>query len=268
MRSDVRNGLRPVKSAQRVAEVLELLAGAEGGSSLTRIHQELGYPKSSLHQLLQTLVHTGWVETDSSGTRYSVGMRALLVGTAYLDGSTLLAAARPVLARLRDATGETVHIARLDGPDVVYLATYESKHFLRVYSRVGHRQPAHTTSLGKSLLAEREDREIDAMLPSRLTAQTPNSTTSRATLLRDLAATRRRGYALESEENTVGLACVGCALHDSRPPVHAISCSVPIARLSPGRTEQIAASLLEARDSIDQLTRPTSSHERLGHLSD
>ena len=262
MTTDHSNGSRPVKSAQRTVEVLELLARDQGGSSLASIHEQLGYPKSSLYVLLQTLVGAGWVETDGTGTRYSVGMRALLVGTAYIDGNDLLATARPLLGELRDSTSETVHIAKLDGSDVVYFATYESKHYLRVYSRVGRRQPAYTTSLGKALLAERSDSEVLALLPQKLVAQTPNSITTRADLLRDLAETRIRGYALDNQENTIGLSCVGVALHDGGPPVHAVSCSVPIARLGPGRMEEIAASLRATCQMIDDLTARANTRRR------
>jgi IclR family acetate operon transcriptional repressor len=248
----------PVKSARRTVELLEFLAGEAQGCTLASVHQHLGHPKSSLYMLLRTLVGAGWVETDPTGTLYRVGLRALLVGTAYIDGSGLLAAARQTLEQLRDTTGETVHIAGLDGSDVVYLATYESRHYLRAFSRVGRRQPAYTTSLGKSLLADRPDGEVLDLLPARLTGQTPNSITSRSRLMHELVATRRRGYAIDREENTVGLMCVGMALHDSRPALHAVSCSVPVARLSPGRLDEIVASLGQACHRIDELA------ERLG----
>ncbi len=246
----------PVKSARRTIEVLELLAASGGGGNLAALQQQLGYPKSSLYMLLQTLVRAGWVETDATRTLYSVGVRALMVGTAYIDGSDVLARARDVLDRLRDTTTETVHLARLDGSAVVYLATFESKHYLRPFSRVGRWRPAHTTALGKALLAARSDAEVLALLPKRLAAQTTNSITSRSALVEELARTRERGYAIDREENTVGLMCVGAALSDGFPPFHAISCSVPVARLTPGRREEITAALLEARHRIDAtLTR-------------
>jgi IclR family transcriptional regulator, acetate operon repressor len=260
--ADLADHAHSVKSAQRTVEILELLARSGTGLGLAGIHQELGHPKSSLLMLLQTLVSAGWVETDSERTRYRIGLRTLLVGTAYLDGSDLLATVRPMLEQLRDATTETVHIARLDGADVVYLATFESKHYLRAFSRVGRRQPAYTTSLGKALLAERPNDSITTLLPARLISQTPNSITSRAAVLRELTATRRRGYAIDREENTIGLVCVGCAIHDAHPAIHAVSCSVPKARLDSGRLDSIASSLTGACRAIDQLVSRLSLSER------
>src|SRR4051794_23307195 len=78
-----RNGAAPsgaVKSADRTVELLELLAGYSEPLTLSEIHRELAYPKSSLFVLLRTLVARGWVETDRRGTGYSIGVRALLVG--------------------------------------------------------------------------------------------------------------------------------------------------------------------------------------------
>ena len=119
----------PVKSALRTIELLEYFAGHRGLHSLAELQQRLGYPKSSLYMLLRTLVELGWVETDATGTRYGIGVRALLVGTSYIDGDEVVAAARPTLDRLSDDTTETIHLARLDGTNVVYLATRQSQHY-------------------------------------------------------------------------------------------------------------------------------------------
>ncbi len=126
-----------VKSAVRTVELLEYFAGRPGMHSLAAVQEAVGYPKSSLYMLLRTLVELGWVETDATGTRYGIGVRALLVGTSYIDGDEVVAAARPTLDRLSDDTTETIHLARLDGTNVVYLATRQSQHYLRPFTRVG-----------------------------------------------------------------------------------------------------------------------------------
>ncbi|HEV3169397.1 MAG TPA: IclR family transcriptional regulator [Actinocrinis sp.] len=220
-----------VKSADRTVELLELLSRTGEPLTLSEIHRELSYPKSSLFVLLRTLVARGWVETDRRGTGYSIGVRALLVGTSYLDRDPVIRAATRVLEQLRAEVDETVHLARLDGSDVVYLASRESAHQLRLTSRVGRRLPAHATSLGKALLAERTDAEVDALLPGDLVALTPLTLADRPALFADLALTRARGYAAERNENTQGLGCFAVALDYRHPAVDAISCSVPLVRL-------------------------------------
>ena len=241
----VKDGTAPaaVKSADRTVELLELLARTGEPMTLSEIHRELSYPKSSLFVLLRTLVARGWVETDRRGTGYSIGVRALLVGTAYLDRDPVVRAAARVLEQLRGEVDETVHLARLDGPDVVYLASRESTHHLRLTSRVGRRLPAHATALGKALLAQRGDREVDELLPRDLVQVTPHTLTDRAALLVDLAATRARGYATERGQNTEGLGCFAVALDYRHPAVDAISCSVPLVRLD---DPEHAAAVLDA----------------------
>ncbi len=201
-----------VKSAVRTVELLEFFAGRPGMHSLAAVQESVGYPKSSLYMLLRTLVELGWIETDATGTRYGIGVRALLVGTSYIDGDEVVAAARPTLDRLSDDTSETIHLARLDGTSVVYLATRQSQHYLRPFTRVGRRLPAHSTSLGKALLATYTDEQVRKLLPETLEQLTEHTHTDREKLIEELAQIREQGYAVDREENTLGLRCFGIAI--------------------------------------------------------
>jgi IclR family transcriptional regulator, acetate operon repressor len=245
----------PVKSAVRTLELLEFFAGRPGTHSLADVQTALGYPKSSLYMLLRTLVDLGWVETDLTGTRYGIGVRALLVGTSYIDGDEVVATTRAIMDRLADDTTETIHLARLDGADIVYLATRQSQHQLRTFTRVGRRLPAHSTSLGKALLATRTDEQVRELLPARLAPLTDRTHTDRERLIEDLHRIRERGYAVDSEENTLGLRCFGIAIPYRSPARDAVSCSVPIARLAPGREQTILDALFDARDRLTLATR-------------
>ncbi|UCM87210.1 IclR family transcriptional regulator [Streptomyces marincola] len=244
-----------VKSAVRTVELLEFFAGSPGMHSLADVQTAVGYPKSSLYMLLRTLVDLGWVETDATGTRYGIGVRALLVGTSYIDGDEVVAAARPTLDRLSDDTSETIHLARLEGTNVVYLSTRQSEHYLRPFTRVGRRLPAHSTSLGKALLATHSDERVRALLPERLDRLTEHTLTDREQLIAELAQIRERGYATDREENTLGLSCFGIAIPYRTPARDAISCSVPVARLTPAHEQLIREALFDARDRLTLATR-------------
>jgi DNA-binding IclR family transcriptional regulator len=248
-------GVSQVKSAQRTVELLEYFAANRGQHTLGEIQEALGYPKSSLYMLLRTLTECGWVETDPTGTRYAIGVRALLVGTSYIDGDELVSAARDVLDWLSETTGETIHLARADGRDVVYLATRESKHYLRPISRVGRRLPAHTTSLGKALLAELPPLSVRKLLGEDLQQLTEHTLTDHDVLAADLAATGDRGYAVDHEENTIGVCCFGVAVHVSDPARDALSCSVPIARLTGDADARIVEALFTARFRLERQLR-------------
>ena len=123
--------------------------------ALVELARELDIPKSSLHGILRTMIARGWVETDATGTRFGLGVRALQVGAAYLDSDDTVGLVASLLDELAQEFGETVHLGRLDGADVVYIAKRESMHPLRLFSAIGRRLPAHATALGKALLAQR-----------------------------------------------------------------------------------------------------------------
>lgn len=245
----------PVKSADRTVTLLEALATSPHPLTLTELQNMLGVPKSSLYMLLQTLAARGWLACDARLGTYGIGVRALLVGTSYLDHDRVVEAAAGVMNELRAELDETVHLARLDGGEVVYLASRESQHHLRVVSRVGRRVPAYTTSLGKALLATRTDPEVDALLPDRFVALTPNTVRDRRALHAQLHQFRASGYASEHEENTPGLCCFAVALPCSMPAIDALSCSVPKARLDSKHEKQIVAGLLHAARAIDAILR-------------
>ncbi|WP_433463608.1 IclR family transcriptional regulator [Spirillospora sp. CA-128828] len=246
------SGVREVKSAARTLELLELLASRQNRPArLRELTEALDVPRSSLYALLRTLTKHGWVRTDASGTLYGIGIRALLVGTSYLDTDPHLRIVKPVLDQLGETLDETFHLGRLDGFDVVYLATRESSQYLRPYSRVGRRLPAYSTSLGKALLAARVGEDVDRHIPAERPSFTPRTITDRTELEADLARTRERGYAVDREENSLGLHCFALALRYGSPPRDAISCSVPLARLTPEREREIVEAMRRARDRIE-----------------
>ncbi|OON77992.1 IclR family transcriptional regulator [Streptomyces tsukubensis] len=259
--ADAAPGRRPdeVKSAARVLEVLELL-GTEGARfSLAEMANTLAVPKSSLHAILRTMEARRWVDVDGSGTRYGLGLKALLTGTAYLAGDDATSLAGPVLDALAEETGEAVHLGRLDGTDIVYLAKRESKHALRMYSAVGRRLPAHATALGKAVLSRYDGAEVQRMLDWPLERLTPDTVVEPDALLAQLAEARLRGWAVDDGENSADIRCVAVALGTGKGSVDALSCSAPKSRMSDERIEEVALAVTSAARSLSTLLA------RLGH---
>nr|WP_275402531.1 IclR family transcriptional regulator [Streptomyces sp. SID13031] len=240
-----------VKSAERTLRILEVLGDARGPMSVTELHKQTGYPRSSLHQLLHTMIATGWIESTNDGAMVGIGSRALLVGTAYLDRDPALPHAIRTLEVIREDSGYTCHYARLEGASVIYLATREAIAPSRATSRVGRQLPAHATSLGKALLSELTATEVSLELPSDpLPALTANTVGTHAALAEELAEARRRGYSIEREQNVLGLGCVGVPVPYRIPASDAISCSIPIARCTDKEVERVAAII---RSHVQQL---------------
>ncbi|SER79198.1 transcriptional regulator, IclR family [Streptomyces sp. yr375] len=253
--SETGGGVREVKSAGRTVELLELLAArGDRPARLQELADELSVPRSSMYALLQTLIGRGWVRTDVTGSLYGIGIHALLAGTSYLDSDPRVRLVRPYLDEASEALGETIHLGRLDGRSVAYLATRESHEYPRTLSRVGRRLPAHAGALGKALLAERPDEDLPE---GPYEALTPHSHTAREPLRADLAEVRARGYSVDREEGVPGIIGFGFALRYDDPAQDAISCSVPVARLTPEHEGRIVAVMREIRTKIE--TRATGA---------
>ncbi|TDD14249.1 IclR family transcriptional regulator [Nonomuraea diastatica] len=242
-------GVRSVKSAERTIAVLEYLSSADHALSLREVTTGLCLPRASAYALLATLVNTGWIETDDAG-RYRIGLRALRAGASYVEHDDVVKRAQTVMNELNIELGETIHLARLDGAEIVYLATNISRHSLAVISRPGRRLPSWATGLGKAILAGRPWDEVDQLLPETLEPRTVHTFTDRAALRTELEEIRRRGHAIDEQESTIGLRCFAVALDFASPPNEALSCSVPVVRLDADHEEAIVTALLRARTRI------------------
>lgn len=244
-----------VKSARRAIDLLETFAANPAWTTLADLHSRTGFPRSSLHGLLRTLRDTGWIETDAAGTRFRLGVRALVCGTAYLDRDPVLPYATDALERIREQTGYTAHFARLFGDQIVYLETRESRRSQHLVSRVGRTLPAYATSLGKALLAELTEDELGELLPATLPALTEHTVTSRDALRAELAAVRERGHATEHEEGTIGVACSAAVIPYRIPATDALSCSMPAEHATARETRRVGELLAAVAEELSQRLR-------------
>jgi DNA-binding IclR family transcriptional regulator len=227
--------------------------------------------RTMTYRLLRALSETGYVTHDPVRKHYSLGLRLLQLGAAVADHLDIAAVARPLLAALREETQETINLGVLDGNEIVYVAIMESPHGLRMAAQPGGRDPAHSTSLGKAILAflppaEREQ-IVNSLLP--LHALTPATLVEPEALARDLARTRERGYALDDEENEIGARCVGVPVldGDSRPTA-GLSVSAPVGRIDAARAEWIAARLWEASRIVSHHMGHSESERQRHELQD
>ena len=242
--------VRGVKSADRTLDLLEELAGATTPLSLGELARALSIPKSSLHGLLRTLEHRQWVETDDSGLRFRLGVRALRLASSHLAQDRDMQILHEAMRQLCDRTGETVQLARLAGTEIVYLAQLPGRHPVRLVSAVGERLPAHATALGKALLAARADEDLQVLLEPPLAALTENTLTDWPRLQAALAATREMGIAWDNEEASLGLTCAATVVPSAGLPTHAISVSIPTFRLSEGARGDLLQMLTALAESL------------------
>jgi DNA-binding IclR family transcriptional regulator len=232
-RSDLTDPRAVSTSVTKAFRIVELLAAnPNGGLTLAELSAQLGMPKSTAHRYLATLVALDLTERDGTD-RFRVGTKLVELAGSYLANSDLRSESSAILDELAATTGETVHLAVPSRGEVVYIAKVESIHALRMYSHIGARLPMHSTSLGKAILAYLPVARVDEILLRPMAARTPRTITSSRELAVELERIRQQGFAIDDEENEVGVCCVGAAVFDYLAvPVAAVSISGPINRMS------------------------------------
>lgn len=224
---------RAVPAVSRALDILELFL-ADGTLSAPEITARLGLPRTTVHELVNTLVERDYLTAVSGAPiRYRLGMRLFQLGGQFADRLDLTREAQEVAAGIAAACDETVHVAVLDRTDVVYVAKVDSTHPVRMVSAIGRRVPAHCTAVGKVLLSALSPEEFEARYPPgrELAAMTPHSITSPADLRAALDQVRRDGVAYDNCESNEAVGCVAAGVHDhSGQMVAAMSISVPTIR--------------------------------------
>ncbi|GLZ49039.1 DNA-binding transcriptional regulator KdgR [Actinomycetospora sp. NBRC 106375] len=236
----------PIEAVDRTLRALTLL-GERPEVRLSEVRAHLDVGQSTAHRLMAMLVFHGFAVQDPASRTYRAGSALADLGIRALRAD-LWPVARPTLVALAASSGETVHLGRLEGTTLRYLDAVESEAMLRIGSRAGRTNPAHATSLGKAMLAERSDAEILALYPDReLERVTDRTTADRDALLAELAAIRARGWARNDQGAERGVCSVGMAVvHPVRGLLGALSIATPSARSDAGTEEKHAALLGDA----------------------
>jgi DNA-binding IclR family transcriptional regulator len=236
-----------VVGADRVLAILAELARHPDGISLDVMTRAAASPKPTVHRALASLCRFGFATRNSHG-HYALGDEFLRLAFAHHEARPEHLRIAPVLADLAERYGETAHYAVLDGDTVVYRAKVDPPYgALRLTSTVGGRNPAHSTAVGKLLLAHAlpDDDAVAAWVGDRVLARrTPQTRTTAAALAAELRATRARGYAVDDQENEPGIVCLAVPAFLTSPtrPCGAVSISAPVWRTPlPSLIEQVPA---------------------------
>jgi len=242
-----------IQSVDRALLLLETIAEAGGEATLTELATRTGLNISTCHHLLATLIQRGFAAKVPGRRLYALGARILHLGHACLQVD-LPRRAQPYLEAINSATGETVHLAGLQGDTVVTLAVREARHAVRVDTgKIGKLEAPHATAVGKAMLAWLPEDEMRRMLGADMKRFTENTITEFADFVEALRVVRRNGYAVDREEFLPGVICVGAAIRDQAGTViGAISASTPMMRA----TEEHIGLM---RDEIGTATRALSA---------
>lgn len=254
--SDLKNGSPRASVSTTVTKaitILDILAqNADAGVSLTELCALIDIPKSTTYRYLVTLQELGLTERKNN-ERYYLGTRIIELAGAYLLKSDLRTESQAALDELAEITAETVHLAVPSGTEVIYIAKIESKHTLRMFSHIGARLPMHCTALGKAILAFSDKSTVSQVVGKSLISRTPYSIVSSEALEKELALIRSQGYAIDNEENELGIRCVGAPIFDyTGKPVGAISISAPSDRMDTERCSFLGPLVRQAAQMVSR----------------
>ena len=226
--------------------LLELMADRARPLTLGEFSEETELPKSTLVRLLSVLCEMEYAVRVDERPSYRLGYKVQPLATAYVSALDLSQVAKHRLARLAQDTGQTVNLGVLDGHQVLHVCVSEPDRPLRFTTRPGMRDHTHCTGLGKQLLSQLDPDTVAAiLLPEPFPSFTDHTITTLDQLTRELRRTRRRGYAVDDNERSLGLRCVAVPIEVDGEVACAVSVSGPSAEFTPARQEDYVEQLRE-----------------------
>ncbi len=237
------------KTVVKAFRMLELLAQADGPMSVTRLAEQTGLQKSNVHRLLTTLCHLGYARKDEAAL-YEPSLRLWEMGQRVYSRLGIASAARPLLRKLMEQTGESAHLAIFDRVDIVYIDRVETPNPVRAYTLIGGRAPAYCTASGKALLAWQPAETVRAVA-GVIQHQTAETISSLAALTKELAGVRTLGYAInagEFRDNVAGLAAP--VRLGNGEAIAAVGISGPLDRLRPRKLKSLAPAVMDAAAGV------------------
>lgn len=227
---DKANTAGGVQSVHRALDLLEVVADGGGHLAIGEITSIVGLPQPTIHRLLKTLVDRGYMR-QLPNRRYALGIRLLPLGRTA--NALFGADTGPVLARLVAELGETANLAVLSGDHAEYVAQAPSPHAMRMFTEVGRRVELHCTGVGKALLSQLEERDVERVVRRvGLPKYTPHTISSEPALRADISRIRMAGYAIDEQEQELGVRCVAVPLVGDFLSPMAVSVSGPLGRVT------------------------------------
>jgi DNA-binding IclR family transcriptional regulator len=232
-------------------KTLLVLEAALTHSRFTEVVEATGLAKATTHRILGTLVDREFVTVDADGN-YLPGPKILSLAGRAMQRIDISAIARPFVDELVATSHCTVHLGVANGDEIIYLVRADSDRPYVMPSRVGLAVPMHSTGIGKVVLGSWATDEVKRFsVRAGLPARTEHTITSWEGLRTEIAEVRRRGYAMDREENVIGLGCVAAPIRDHTGTVkYGISISTLLIEHTPEQIDAMSTLAVQAADQI------------------
>ncbi len=242
----------PIQVAERLFGALEYLV-RNGQSSLTELTQALHLNKSTTHRILASLQCMDYVRQDPESGRYEATFKLVDLADRLMEQVDVAQMARPHLKNLAARVKETVHFVERDGSEVIYIDKVDPYDYsIRMTSHIGSRMPFYRSGVGKAMAANMSDPEIRTLWENcTIERRTAYTITNLDEFMDEIAEVRRKGYALDNEENEAGVRCIAAALSLDGGSRYAFSISVPISRMDNDRIRELSGIVLAVKAEMD-----------------
>ena len=240
-----------LSSVATAIHLLKAFSEDEVQIGISALARRLSLAKSTVHRLATTLVAEGLLEQDRDSGKYHLGVALFRLGALVRQRMDVSNEARPYLYELREKINESIHLAILDGDEIMYVYNLEGTHAIRVRSDIGVRKPIHCTAEGQAILAFQPSATIERVIAAGLAPRTPKTITSPEKFIKALGAVRQRGCAIEDEESEPGMVCVAAPIRDdSGAVVAAVGIAGPATRLTRKSIASVTPSVIAAAEQV------------------
>lgn len=243
-----------VQSIDRMFNILELIADSDEGIGISELSSATKLHKSTVHRLVTSLIENGYVD-QLDNSKYTVTYKLYEIGSKVLSKVNLTDASREIIDRLANEIKEVVHLVVRNGNEIIYIDKKNPGSNSSIMgSRIGSSAPLYCTSVGKSMLFNSSDQELkEVWKESVIEKKTENTIVDFNSFKEEIYVSKSRGYAIDDEENEVGIRCVGAPIFDyGNNIVAAISLSGPVSRVSKDNIEKYYKPLTKAAYQISK----------------
>ncbi len=252
------NSSNPIQSADRIFAIMEALA-EHGSMRIIDLSEQLGLHKSTVHRLLASLISMGYVTQNEASGAYALTYKLVEMSGKIIKNTDILNLIRPYAEKLSNECEETVHFVKKTGNSVLYIEKLESQSVkarsFRLSSQVGLTRPMYCSGVGKVIMAYLPDDEVKAIWDSSdIEKKTDHTITDFDLMKKELALIRKKGYALDNEENELGIRCIAVPVFDYHDtPQYALSISTLISRMPDERLDELSRLLLSTASEISRV---------------
>ncbi|MCV9888658.1 IclR family transcriptional regulator [Metabacillus halosaccharovorans] len=246
-----------IQSVQRSLKILDLFDEHTNELKITDISEKMGLHKSTVHSLLKTLQESGYIDQNPENGKYRLGLKLVERGNLVISTIDIRKIAKSYLLDLSKRTGQTTHLGILDGNAGVYIDKEEGEKSVIRYSRLGRRIPLHSTAIGKVLLSLQKPEVITQLLKDyEYTSSTKKTITNEMNLLEELEKVRQLGYAVDNQENEIGVRCIAVPIKNNNNQVlAAVSISTLVSSVNDQKLEEFIVLLKKVGHELSDHVR-------------